>query len=303
MTSALIISVFLVTSLQAAPSSRGAAPASEAQVLWSEGKKAYESGDCKEAIRNLRRLVDRHPGTANGIDARGMLGRCYLRTGSPAEAIPFLKAYSSTRGTSLEGWLGRVDLGRAYLEAGKTHEALLEVHAATTAKVSKEIQARALILKAQTHLFLKENLKAEKALSSARKSLSETKDLASDTLKHMQSEISYLELALKARICERLGVQNPLAEGHVLGQMQRRGLCLEEAAVQFRKLAETGLEPWISRARDLMDKAFAAYQRAADAPPNPPGRFSASELKKYKTELSERLVREVEAARKRIGDL
>src|SRR5690242_3498514 len=59
-------------------SSTGPTSRQDADIVWKEGREAFDRGDFDTAAFQLQRLVDRYPGERGYLDAHLILGKCRI---------------------------------------------------------------------------------------------------------------------------------------------------------------------------------------------------------------------------------
>ena len=274
--------------------STGPAPVQDAAVLLEEGQRLLEAGKYNEAIYPLKRLVDRHPGSPDYLNAHLLLGEAFLKNNQPAQAVEPLRFYSSTLLRKPDAEVSAVNrarssLGRAYLALRKYKEAFLvakeiEKSLGTSEPAGDPDLLNALLIKTHALYEQGKDKKAETSLAAAAKLLSANPPAA------LAGETHFLQQQLKLRSCSLLPSRGKLTEDQVRAQLSRKGLCLQEALLAFRKVASTGAAGWAEKAKTEILGAFQAYSRNCAAPPEPPvtrtkGRRSPQQLKQYLLEL------------------
>lgn len=290
-----------ISSVQKVDTSIGPTSSSEAKILWSNAQDFYGKGRYKDAVYPLKRLLDRYPGypdAASYREARLQLGRSYLESGQAEEAVPQLRGYLEGSGERKNSDAGRLYLGDAYLRLKRFNEAYLlslelENHS------SSEIQIQALLLRARAQIGLGQDARALSASGSARKMSERLKKPA------FVSEAIRLQLELKTRDCARHPGPGPLEESQVLAQLDYRGICLNEALVQLNDIiSNAGSKPAAAdEALALLKQGFADFSKACMNPPDPtplrpkageissrpPRDRTQAELRRYRSELTEKL--------------
>jgi tetratricopeptide (TPR) repeat protein len=124
----------------------------------------------------------------------------------------------------------------------------------------------------------------------------------------LRAELEWLALKMKSRDCMKIEAGGLLTENQVFDLAERRGSCLLEAAFILRRAFE--LDPLDSPEdeQESMEKVveeflngFTLYTKSCMNPPNPPGKRSRVQLKRYKAELVDRLQGKCEEKRKLAG--
>ncbi|MCC7441502.1 MAG: tetratricopeptide repeat protein [Bdellovibrionales bacterium] len=283
-----------------AATARGPAPVSEVAILWKDAREAFGVGAYAEAADKLARLVDRHPGFGHDVEARGLLGESLLRLARFEDAVKPLRAYldAQPRG-SAETPRARLTLIRAYVGAGKFSEALLLVRETLDAlqprNASPEISTEALVLQAKANLGLKRDIRAERSLSSARRDWERLTPEARAVRSDLAGELGWTGLEIRLRRCRG---EDPAAPGkkpteaEVLAAHDRWGLCLKEAALDFRATLETDSEVWGEEATESLAQGFRFFGLSCSNPPLPAGKkLSPEQALRYREELSGELRR------------
>jgi tetratricopeptide (TPR) repeat protein len=290
-----------------AQSSVGPASREEAELLWNDGKAAFDERRYGDAAHALQRLVDRYPALPGYTRAHLLLGRARMELGQSARALAPLKHFVGANSRSLEAAEARASLARVYLSLGKPHEALLT--ATETLKLKKpplppELRVDALLLKSQALIGLGKDLRARQALDSARAELAAAARLQPvPNATALEGHASWLGLALKTRSCARYPGPGSMNEAQAREQMDRRGSCLLEASLLYRDTLRPGDVRWADQATRDMSIAFRAYARACAEPPPPPGKRSKEQLGRYRAELVQLLEADCRARYSRALDL
>lgn len=275
-------------------SESGPASPQEAELLLKSGKDAAEKGRHPSAASFFQRFVDRYPAHPEYTDTLKRLGEARLASSQPQAALEPLKGFVEARGTAESGLEGRLLLGRAYLSTGKLSEALLvstELLNILIPGGKKEksaipaaLHAGALLLKAEALLAKKKHSRAKDALSSAEVVLKTAKANSAELL----GQARWIDLELKLHACARYPSAKRLQEDQALDQVERRGLCLQEALVQYRSALEPGAEPWVRQSTAAIERAYRSYDDLCRNPPSPVGRRTTVELERYRRELAQR---------------
>jgi tetratricopeptide (TPR) repeat protein len=272
-----------------APALSAPADSSEATELWTEGQQDYQNGKFDSAVFELARLIEHYPSAPGFTEAHRLLGLSYLARHQAGKAIEPLQYYVQAAGKSPDGTRARAELAQAYLESHHFSEALEEsrelLARADSEGQHSPLHAKARLIEAESWMGLNQDDKAAEALAISKKSLSSEAD-------PLWSWARLVELQLKTRFCGRFPPPGELDEAQVRDQLSRRGDCLLESQLIFRELLrlKPGEEKRSLEGLDNLTSAYEAYHKACANPPRPPGKRSALELKRYRTELVDVLV-------------
>lgn len=291
-------------------SDTGAKSDDEAKTLWQDAQKFKQEGKLKEAAAELERFVARYPAAPGFTEAHGLLGETYLLLNQPLKALKPLQfaleahpSASSTRaGLQLTRTTGLVMLKRWNEALLSANEILLK------APKNPELLAHASLLKGEALAGLKEKLRAQQSLESARS------EFAAGLTPELQQEASMLEMELKLNDCSLLPSKGSLSEDQAREQMNRRGVCLLEGVQKYVLLfkqpssvestREHSNERVITKATDLLSQAFTLHQMRCKNPPPPlplvtdqvnsqkPKPRTQVQLKRYRAELAFTLEKE-----------
>jgi tetratricopeptide (TPR) repeat protein len=263
---ALGSSNFSLAPAYAVDTSNGPTSQQEASILWSDGQKAFESGNYQDAVNNLSRLVDRYPGSPGYLEAHRLLGRSFMLLGRYSEALAPLQAYIADTGTSESGLDTRLWLGDVYLKLAQANEAYLTSQ--EIEKLSKSsypgLYARSQFLKARALLALNQDDRASRVIDSVEALPAVQSD---PTLKGYAAQA---RIELKLRRCALFPSAGPMEEQQARDQFNRRGLCLQEALVLFKTAAESRELITSDETANELFKGFESYTAATRKPPAPP---------------------------------
>jgi hypothetical protein len=274
--------------------SRGPVSPQEGDILWKDGSSEAQAGLCADAVPKLQRLVDRYAGHAGYLRAHLLLGDCLLKLGDAPAAITALRYFTSGSANEKSPeshelfQRGRVLLGRAYLAAGKGNEAYLtSMDIAKRESGSTEAAVEGLLIKARALLLLGQDAKSEKTVDSA------TQHLNADSPPELRGEAAWTRMKLTANRCEKLPSSKPMNEAQARQQLERRGLCVLEAVNFAHDALAAGNEEWSRKVRDESRTVLDSFSSACMTPPAASGpKRSATELRKYRAELTQALVRD-----------
>jgi tetratricopeptide (TPR) repeat protein len=295
-----------VSPARAADSSLGPVSEAEGAILWKDSQAYYSRENCQDALSRLKRLVDRYPGYPTAEDyrkARFELGHCYYELKHDNEAIKTLKTYLEGAGTHPDSERARELMGLAQLRSKKLREAYL-----TSMELQKseapETQAKALLLRSQVWIARNDTEKAKAPVVSALELAERTHSNPLLAQAHLtEFEISTRECVQpKIKLASRSKSATLKDEKQVRSEIEARGTCLTEALVRFRKILTPEHSPSADRAVALATQAFKDYRVACENPPNPlhikPKDRTATELKRYRTELVDELTHIYESHQK-----
>lgn len=283
-------SLILAVAIAVAPSHAQAqvdalSPEQEAATLWSQGQETFLQRKYMDTIPLLGRLIDRHPSSPHFTDALLLLGRAHLAVDQPKQALTPLKSHVSRREKTIEGVLGRLELADAYIRLKRPDEAILiaaEAKAHARRLGQAHLAASADVWKSQAQLLLGRDSQAERSVAAARKAgLKGARDLA---------HAAWVEVRIQTRACARLAEKTArLTENQAENQLNRRGDCLLESLLAFRKVLDQQDDPDAARWGDLaysdVETGYSEFKAAAKNPPPPPGKRTQAQLKRYRAEL------------------
>jgi TolA-binding protein len=303
---------FTIPQAIAADTSTGPTSPEEADVLWNDGKAAFDAGDYTKAITHLQRLVDRYPGSSGYLEAHRYLGRAYLFNDQAKESIPAFRYYISATASRDLSVRARIWLAEAYLATGNPQEAYLSSLEIEKSPIADpQTFAEGELMKAQVLIALKKHDKAQTVLDSVK----QKPILQTDPV--LIGQAAHVELQLKIHNCEKPitpqeGPQTKLsgkaraarpASGRAGGMDElkvqdaysRRAVCLQEALVLVRHVidaAGTGKDLMtLNEAQSEILGGFAQYNRSILTPPPAVHASSqtAQQKKQYRAELVDRL--------------
>jgi tetratricopeptide (TPR) repeat protein len=295
----MVLSLSPLGSALAADTSLGPATPADAAILWKDSQSYYEGGQCEDALPRLKRLIDRHPGSPTAVEyrkARFELGHCLFELGRNKEAVQALRTYLEGTGDHPEADRAREMLGIAQLRLKRLHEAYLT---ADELKKSPSIESQSRALMLRTRVWI-----ARKKLDQAKPSLVSALNLAEQTGSNpLIGETRVLALDLAIRECVAAASPKRLKEESLVRtEMEERGTCLAQSLVEFRKALQSESAPSSEAALTLATQAYRDYHQACENPPSPPRMKpkdrSATELKKYRSELADSLIGIFEKNRK-----
>lgn len=270
------------------PSSTGPALSEEAKLTYEQGVSAFAAGQFENAIRELKRYVDRFPGHPNYIEAKRILGLSLMQVGKSKEAIVFLRDFVEVYKSRPEGLATQLVLGQALLNIGKNHEALLIsdelVKAYKNKKASVAVYLDSLLLKSNCQLELRKDEMARRTLDAF-----EHEGKGVPGLDGSWSQYYHLRVVEKLRACEALTEAKTLREEIARKKFRERGVCLVETLKPFTD-AVSLTHPdwtWTDRMTAALDSAFMRFQSGCASPPPPPGKRTERELAAYRSELAE----------------
>jgi len=277
-------------------SSYGPTSLSEAKLLWEDGTKALEEAQLaelqsdqplqkeraqkqyKEAASFLQRYVDRYPGSPHYLESHLYLGQAYLGLHQANKAAVALKycVYSS----NVEPFMNlksRLSLAQANLELGQyalaetvTNEAsaLIQNHSELPTVLVQRIsllRAEALLQLGQfelSHRLLQNTLDQLNTLPSSPPATELKAEAYLLQMKYRLKECSLLPHVAATQIANQASIE----EGQILDQMNRRGTCLLEALLPYRKELELNIFPIAQKASETLQKNLHAYAQTCRAP-------------------------------------
>lgn len=282
-------------------SDTGARSDEEANVLWQDAQKLKQEGKLKEAAAGLERFIARYPAAPGFTEAHGLLGETYLLLNQPSKALKplqfALEANASSSPTRASLQLTRTE---GLLMLKRWHEALLSANEVLQkAPENPELRAHASLLKGEALAGLKEKLRAQPALDSARG------EFSAGLTPELKLHAFMLELELKLYDCSLLPSKGALSEDQVRDQMNRRGLCVLEGVQKYLQLFKqpSSEARVLTKATDLLVAAFNLHSLKCKNPPPPlplitengPKTRTAVQLKRYRAELAFSLAKECRA--------
>lgn len=265
-------------------SSRGPVSDEEARLLWKEGKEALGALKFQDAANSLQRLIHRYPGYEGYRPAHFLLAQALMELGRAKEAIAPLKSFIESTPAILsedftpeghldrfEGIQARIALGWSYLKVDLPNEARLlaiEIEALSkTAKFPNDLTTEMLLLKSQALLALHRHAEAQSVSDSAITSLTCDKNAP------LRAKVYENQLQLKTLSCALLGApeswtsvlkksRRAAYDAQIRDQIKRRGTCLEEALLTYRKILEVESSLITQKADQTLKQAYAQYRRA-----------------------------------------
>ncbi len=292
-------------------SSVGPTSDEEAKILWMEGTHAFQHQKMKEASYLLQRYVDRYPGYPHFIEAHLFLGQAYFELEKYEDAIRHLKGFIAAHPSSLGKKVieAKLRLGKTYVAAHKYEEALIlstELdRLPRKASLSATELYESLLNKSNALLGLKHPDRATLVLDSIWDSIEGKADPSSS--KNLSTQANLLRLKLKNINCSRLPSSGPLDESQLRNQLERRGLCLLEALLNYRKILQNDDPKASIIATELIENGFDEYARVCAAPAPishlVKGQRTQTEIRNYQNELRDLLTEDCKTKRKEALDL
>lgn len=285
--------VFAAASALALDSVTGPRSEQEAALLLKNGKQALGSGQNEKAAGLLQRFIDRYPAHPEFTETLRLLGEARLKSSQPEKAIRPLRDFVEARDNTLEGLKAKLTLGRAYLESEKLSEALLITTELLNRHAKKPLaptlHAATLLLKSEILFEKKKDSRSDDALASANSVLARLKNqtAASETTA-LKGQAHWIALKLKLRTCSKYPSAKRLSEDQAIDQLERRGVCLKEALIDYQGALEAGTEPWVEQSTQAIQEAYAAHDGICRNPPAPLSSRSSLQLKRYKQELAQK---------------
>jgi tetratricopeptide (TPR) repeat protein len=280
---------FTLESAWAVDTSNGPVSDSEASLLWTDGKKAFEEGRYQDAVNSLQRLVDRYPGHTGYLEAHRYLGRSLQLLGKPALALRPLQDYIGATSDREQSLRARLWLGEAYLELSKPNEAYLsavEIEKASE-KSGPELHAEALFLKTRALMKLGQDKRAKQVLDSVEA------ETVVQTDPVLRGHLAESKIELKLKNCASFPSPGAMSESQARDQFARRALCLQDTLTLYKSAAESGDLPTGADAGERIFEGYDALSNAVKHPPAPPRlpreARTAAQNKQYLAELEDRL--------------
>jgi tetratricopeptide (TPR) repeat protein len=263
----------------------------EAQILWQEGKSAFDKKNYKDAEQYLRKLVDQFPAHSNYLDSLMILGKTYLEQNQSDQAMVVLKDYSrsvSLKGTSDSFFQAKLWLGDAYLQKKSYNEAYLLAVELEKHKLAPVFEIQRLLLKASSLMGKQQDAYSSRVLDAAQKLL--TKMGPNNGL---EGPVSSVQLTLKLKNCRKFPSSGNLEEEQIIDQLNRRGTCLLEALLLYKQILNSQSNPHIVNSTQTISSAYKDYLKSCenpyDATIKPKGKRSNLENQKHVSELSVKL--------------
>lgn len=266
----------------------------KARALWNDGLDAYQAGQYRKTIQKLEILLDQFPTDTHALESKYYLGQSYFQTSQWEVAVKKLQEFIEVAGISPLLGDARLYLGDSYIQLKKFTEAFLVSEEIVQMKSANEtLKSKALFLRAQARLGLKQLADAEKSLL-AFQSLAEN----DPELERQFSESHALTLKLKAEHCSRIPGENMLKEEILLQEIEKKSLCVMEMGVSLIRAAKRleGKElPTLIRS---VQDQWNALKNSCLSPPLDKGKLAPKLYEKAKQELSVKLVESCENTRK-----
>lgn len=290
-------------------SSIGPTSKEEAQVIWTNGKKAFQNEQWQEAVNYLTRYIDRYPAAPNFSEAHLLLGKALLFLARPKEAIKPIRYFISFNQNTIAAKRAQIDLCEAYLQMKKYHEALLTADEIIKKKlktglITPDLIAEALLYKAKALINLERDSNAQTSLTAAKK---EIENIAPGSLteqrEYLLGQSLFVELWLKGKECGRLASKSGLSEDQVINQIERRGICLHEEALILAKALELPESTAQRMSLDSYLKDMQTFAKACKSPPARTGKLTQQQIQRYKKELSELLLPKCKAKQTEVIEL
>ncbi|MFZ9594934.1 MAG: tetratricopeptide repeat protein [Bdellovibrionia bacterium] len=297
----------------AVPTSLGPTSASEAQILWNDAQVEFEKAHYPEASLALKRFVARYPGHPGFLEAHFLLGKTYLRLNQPTEALPMLQHFVQAQRPNPAQVMAQLEMGECLLQLKRFSEVLtlcLEIESNEKVLAQShftlplsltEIQLQRLLIKASALLGLGSVERAESVLQGAQRKVSESSP--SDK----KGTLARLKLQIKLHSCAQFQMKHPMNEAQAKNLMDRRGVCLKEALLDWNEVLRLEVPTEASRASQLIHQSFHDYLKACLTPPPPQlpptERLQRQERKRYQIELADYLLKTFEAQTQEALDL
>ncbi len=277
----------------AVPTSSGPTSDSEAEVLWKEGEEAIHTSRFQDAVNLLQRYVDRYPGKPHFFKAQLYLGKALVATHREKQAIPILSGFLATSQNSTDSAEARVELSRAYLNLRKYSESYLASKEAEQilekTRSNPNLEVETLLVKSQALFGLNRKSQALQTLEAAEKKITSQTNLS------IQGQTYQLQLNAKIQTCRPLNLHEVLDESQIRYHLNRRGGCLLESLLIFKKNLETSDIQSVEIASNQLIKAFESYHQVCSHPPKShSANQSARIIAQYQKELSDILTRDCE---------
>jgi len=260
----------------------------ESTLLFQNAQSAYRLHQFKEVIRLLSRFIQRYPGTPGYLSAHLMLGRSYIHSQQPRNALAPLKYFIHASGWTEDSLKARLNISRAYYLTGQYQKAMLsaiEVMEPGTRHpviIPRDIFNSGLLQKSWAHIGLKQHRRAKQTLDSFFAKFPGRNPLKP---RHLATQARRLEIELKAIECSQLTTGKILEEAEVRNRMKARGTCFLETLVPLQSGFKAGDPYWAKQARLAVAKSYLDFIQACNHPPKPPGKRTPIQLKRYKQEL------------------
>lgn len=259
----------------------------EAELLWAQGKSAYESGQTKEAVRTLERLIKKYPASNGFLEAHDLLARSYYKTGEYKKALAATKYYTEAQSVFTDrGFRSRIFLSDVYLALGQKEKAYAQSLECVRAGQSPkgELQPR--------HLFLSRAQEAKTLL--AQKKLNEVDSILKTLSPPSDGSISPAEILavelVKAQYqtarCSLYATDRILAESEWKLQMETKANCLQDLAVKIQTHWNTSSNSdSASQALTHLETLSQSFYQSCGNPPQPMAKMSARQKQQSAAEL------------------
>ncbi len=265
----------------------------EISALWNDAMEAFQARKYSKASEHLEKMIAKYPAEAQGQGARYYLGQSLLFSGKTRESIPQFQSSIEALGKTPESAEARLYLGRAYLDASQFTEAyLVSEEIIKITGVHSTYRSKALLLRAQAQVGLKQNVEAEKTLASFQ--------AAADQDPELENELAnsfLISLLLKGNRCNELPSSKTLSEEILVSELTRKSVCILEMAGMLSKgTRRLGAKEVKSSTEPL----FTALEHFAAVAKKPPLDLSKKKKKEAETavnELKTRIYTEIESTR------
>lgn len=289
------LGVLFSTPTEASPSSAtGPKYSGELEILWKKARTHFSNGEYESAAYFYNRIIDRYPATPHYTDAYLYLTLSYHRLGQYKEAIAPIKYYIKAKGRSTEAYRGKLILCHTYLKTEKFNEALLQANEIILpqhkGRVPFDVHLSALMAKSWAWMSLNNHLEARRSLDAFWTQTKNTKNVDPD----MIAQAHRIRLEIKLRKCAQLPEKNVLPEEQAIAQYMRRNTCLLEAIGLFQSILRIGASRWQDESIEALINGFRKAIQASKSPPRPPEKKTAAELKSYKSELMDLLLKKLQ---------
>jgi TolA-binding protein len=264
----------------------------EEGVLWEIGKTAFSESHYQDAINAFQRYLDRYPASAHYLQAQLALGKALIEQDENAKALPLLRSFVTHCRNHTDSAQGRLLLGRVYLNLKKFNEAdliTLEINQLEKEKhLPPEILLESSLIQSEALLGLGHLDRAIEVLRQVEQQVAET------SYSSIKGHAFGLEIKLKISDCARLPTQDPMNELQLRDQLDRRGTCLLESLLIYRKILQSNDPKSASLATSQIIRAFSQYANACSSKLHSPHdphspqvmKRTQLELKHYNDELS-----------------
>lgn len=293
----LIVSLNTALSL-AGTSSTGPVSPTEADILWTDARKALDDRKLETAVPLLTRLVDRYPGYPGHLESHFILGQTLLTLKQDKKAIPYLRFYVSGAKSPEDLGIGRISLGWALIRTQKYQEAYLT---SLELEKLKAYVPHALLLRARAQVGLKRNDDAILSLAALPKDLT---PFAGNNW--LPGEVLDTQHFVKLAQCKNLASRKPTPENDAIESVEKQSACLMESFLIFEKLVTTSLTVPIERALVDAKTAWKVFHQSCMNPPPPKYKDQkpreAKDFVRYKKELRSLLSKKYTATKTQLKD-